>query len=136
MRQLLVEITSQSIEFFSLAKIFGCDSLIEFDREGSIVRPARFIGAKMARALRLPWCLGIAHVGIVGRIGSGRLGCFGCGIGHVLGGHVRVLHAHPLHLVGIGGFALFTRLLLAAIFLALVFFLLGIVTAILAHLER
>ena len=66
----------------------------------------------------------------------GRLHRFGGGIGHVLGGHLSVLHAHSLHLIGIGGFAVLAGFLLAAILLALVFLLLGIVAAILAHFER
>src|SRR5262249_27361083 len=131
MRQLLVEITSQSVELFDLTKIFGRNRFIEFDRESTIVRPARLIGAKMARALGLARSLRIAHVGIVGHVCSRRFRRFGGGVRHVLGGQLRVLHAHSLHLVRVGGLALLPGLLLAAVFLAFVFVLFRIVAAIL-----
>src|SRR4029078_2234035 len=73
----------------------------------------------------------------VGRhVGSRRLGGFGGGIGHILGRHLGVFHAHALHFVGIGGLAILARVLLAGVLRAFPRLALGIVAAILAHLER
>src|SRR6478672_12518159 len=89
----------------------------------------------MAGPLRFAGCFGIAHIGVIGHVGGGRVDGFGGSIGHILGGDVRVLHAHTLHVVGIGGVTVFAGLLLATIFLAFVFFVLGVVAAVLAHFE-
>jgi len=53
MRQLLVEITAQPLEFFRFAQVLGRDGLVELRREGAIVRPARLVGAELTRPLRL-----------------------------------------------------------------------------------
>ena len=135
MRELLVEIAAQPVELFCLAQVFSGNRLVEFGGEGPIVRSARFVRAKMARSLRLAGRFGITHVGVIGHIGSRRLDRFGRGIGHVLGGHLRVLHAHALHFVGIGGIAIFAGLLLAAILLAFVLLVLRVAAAVLAHFE-
>src|SRR5262245_66376115 len=82
----------------------------------------------MARALRLSGSLRVTKVGVVRGIGSRSLHRLGGGVGHILGGQLRVLHAHPLHLIGIGGFAVLAGLLFAAILLAFVLFL-GVVAA-------
>ena len=89
----------------------------------------------MARPLRFARCFGVAHVGVIGHVGGRRVDGFGRSIRHILGGHLRVLHAHALHVVGIGGVAVFAGLLLATILLAFVFFVLGVVAAVLAHFE-
>ena len=52
-RQLLVEIAAQAVEFLRLAQILGRDRLVELGGEGAIVRTARLVGAEMARPLRL-----------------------------------------------------------------------------------
>ena len=49
---------------------------------------------------------------------------------------MRVLRAHALHVVAIGGLALLAGLLLAAILLAFLVLVLGIAAAVLAHFER
>ena len=77
------------------------DGLVELGGESAIVRPARLVGAEMARPLRLTRRFRVAHVGVVGHVGGRRFGRFGGGVGHVLGRHLRVFHAHALHLVGI-----------------------------------
>src|SRR6185312_12617666 len=128
------EIAAQAIELFRFAEVFGRDRFVEFGGERAVVGTARLV-TKMTWPLRLARRLRIAHVGVVGHVGGRRLGRFGGGVGHILGRHLRVFHAHALHLVGIGGLAVLAGVLLAAVLLTLVF-VLGVVTAVLAHLER
>ena len=135
-RELLVEIAAQAVELLRLAQLLGRDRLVEFDGEGAIVRAARLVVAEMARPLRLARGFGVAHVGVVGHVGGRRIGSFGGAIGHVLGGHLRVLRAHALHVVAVGGVAVLAGILLAALVLAFVVFLLGIAAAVVAHFER
>ena len=124
LRELLVEIAAQAVELLRLAQVLGGDGLVELDGEGAIVGTARLVVAELARPLRLARRLGVAHVGVVGHVGGRRVGGLGRGVGHVLGGHLRVLHAHALHLVGVGGLAVLAGILLAAVLLALLVFLL------------
>src|SRR4029434_839321 len=93
-RELLVEIASKAIQLFRLAEILGCDNLVELRGKSAVVRPARFVGAKMARALRLSGSLRVTKVGVVRGIGSRSLHRLGGGVGHILGRQLRVLPAH------------------------------------------
>lgn len=45
MRELLVEIGAQPLQFVVVAEVFGRDHLVEFRRKGMIFRPARLVGA-------------------------------------------------------------------------------------------
>src|SRR4030095_11599279 len=78
--------------------------------------------------------LRVTKVGVVGGISARSLDRVGGSVGHILRGHLRVFHAHPLHFIGVRGVAVLAGLLLAAIILAFVFFL-GVVAAVLAHFE-
>src|SRR5471032_975530 len=118
MRQLLVEITAQAVELFGLAKLLGRNRLVEFRREGAIIRPARLVGAELAPPLRLARRFGIAHVGVVGHVGARRIDGFGGGIGHVIGRDLAVFGAAALHIVAIGGIAILAGFLLALILFA------------------
>ena len=76
-----------------------------------------------------------AHLGIVGHIGGRSVHRLLRGLGGV-GGGLRILHGHLLHVLGVGGLALFAGLVLAAVliaFLALLLFVGG--AAVLAHVE-
>src|ERR1700690_110680 len=48
----------------------------------------RLVGADMPRPRRLARGFGIDHVGVVRPVGGWRMGGFGGGTGHVLGGHL------------------------------------------------
>src|SRR6185437_4081900 len=85
--------------------------------------------------LRLARRLGVAHVAVFRHLGGRGVGGFRGGIGHVLGGGLRVLHARALHLLGFGGFALLTLILLALLVLA-VLLVFGVGGTVLAHFER
>ncbi len=97
--ELLVEIAAQAVELFRLAQFLGRDGLVELGGEGAIIRPARLVGAELARPLRLARGFGVAHIGVVGHVGGRRIDGFGGGIGHVLGRHLAVFHAGALHVV-------------------------------------
>ena len=134
--ELFVEIAPEAIQFLRLAQILGGDSLVEFGREGAIVRPARLVIAELARTLRLTRRFGVAHVRVIGHVGGRRLGGFGGAIGHVLGRHLRVLRRHALLLIRVGGVAVLARFLFLLLFVLAFVFVLGFARAVFAHFER
>ena len=72
MRQLLVEIAAQAVEFLRLAQLLGGHDLVEPDGERPVVRPARLVLAGCAAATARP-AFPIAHLGVVGHVGRGRV---------------------------------------------------------------
>jgi hypothetical protein len=135
MRELLVEIAAQPIEFFRLAQVLGGNRLVVFGDEGPIVRPARLVLAVAARTTRFGGRLGVAHLGVIRHLGGERLGRFGCGIGHVLARHIGFIHPR-LRVLGVGALPVLAGLFLAAVLLSLVAFLLvRFGAAVLAHVE-
>ncbi len=78
----------------------------------------------------------IAHFGIVGHVGGRRVDGFGGAFRHVLGRGLGLLQAHALAVGGFRGLAVGAGFVAAALFVALVAFLLvGVAVAILAHVE-
>ena len=137
MRELLVEIAAQAIEFFRLAQILGRDLLVELADEGMIFRPAIF-GARPARPPGLGGRFGIAHIGVIGHLGRWRIERLGGGVLRLVARTLGLFETHALQFVGVGGFALLAGFVLTALLFALVAFLLvfGIGIAVLAHVER
>ena len=116
MRELLVEIAAQAVEFLRLAQFLGRDGLVELGREGAIVRPARLVARRTGAAAaarpafrhrpcrcRRP-CRRSAHRPLRRRLS-----------GMSSADTSRVLRAHALHVVAVGGVAVLAGILLAAI---------------------
>src|SRR5581483_118103 len=117
--------------------ILRSDDLVELVDEGTIFGTSRLVAPVVARTPGLARCLGVAHLAVVGHVGSRGVGRFRSAVGHLFGRGFRLLDAHALHLFGIAGFALFSGLLLAPLLFAVVFLVVvGIARAVLAHLQR
>src|SRR6185312_11595110 len=101
-----------------------------------IIGPARLVGAELARPLRLAGRLGVAHLAVFRHVGGRRFRGFGGVLRQVFGRGLALLHAGLLHVVGVGRLALLPLFLLAALLLAFVLLLLGLGSAVLAHVER
>ena len=102
-----------------------------------IFRPAIFVLAA-ARTPGLGGRFGIAHVGVVGHFGRGRVERLGGGVLRLVARAFGFFQTHALHFVGIGALALFAGILLPALLVAVLafFVVLGIGVAVLAHVER
>src|SRR6266852_6924640 len=137
MGELLVEISTQALELLGLAQIFGRNDLVEPGDERFIVGTARFVFATLARSPRLGGVFRIAHFGIVGHICGRRVGCLGGAVGKILGRGIRLLEAHALAVLGLGGFTVLALLVLAPVLIVFVaVFLVFLVATVVAHVER
>src|SRR6267142_2968572 len=102
MRELLVEITAQALQFVMIAKILGRDDLIEFRRESVIFRPAGFVDATRIRPRRLAWRLIVAEFAVIESVAGRGLRAFHRALRHFVGGGLGLGGAHLLRGVGIG----------------------------------
>lgn len=102
MRELLVEIAAQALQFVVLAEIFRRHDLVEFRRKGMIFRPARLVAAAAGRAMGLARRFVLAHLVVVKRIAGGRLRALHGVFRHLLGGGLRLVGAHLLRRLGVG----------------------------------
>ena len=134
-RELLVEIAAQPVEFLGIAEIFRADDLVEFGRKGLVVGTARLV-AIVPRPPRLGGGFRIAHFGVVGHVGGRRVDGFSRAFRHVLGRGFGLFQAHALAVGGFGRFAVGAGFVAAAFLVTLVALLLvGVAVAILAHVE-
>ena len=136
MRELLVEIAAQPLQFVMVAEIFGRDHLVEFRREGVIFRPARFVGAARIRPRRLARRLVVAEFAVVERIGGGGLRAFHRAFRHFVGGGLGLVGAHFLRGVAVGRALGAGLVVLAVAIFVLVLVVVGIGIAVVAEFER
>ena len=138
MRELLVEIAAQPVEFFRLAQILGRDLLVELGDEGRVFRAAIFVVAGAARTPRLAGRLGIAHIRIVGHVRGLRIDRFGTRVLRILSRAFGLLGLHALHVGGVGRLSVLAGIVLTAVVLALfgILVLVRLLAALLAHVER
>src|SRR5258707_583808 len=130
-RELLVQIAAQPFELLWFAQVLGRNGLVVFCDEAAIVRPARLVLAMSARAPRLGRSLGITHFGVVGHLRGERLGRLS-----VLARNVGLIDP-SLRVLGVGTLPVFPGFFLATVLFSLLAFLLvGLGTAVLAHVER
>jgi hypothetical protein len=135
-RELLVQVAAQPFELLWFAQVLGRNGLVVFCDKAAIVRPARLVLAMSARAPRLGRSLGITHFGIVGHLRGERLGRLSRGIGCVLARNVGLIDP-SLRVLGVGTLPVFPGFFLATVLFSLLAFLLvGLGTAVLAHVER
>src|SRR3954454_12067587 len=136
MRELLVEIAAQPIQLLRLAEILGRNRLVELSDVGVILGSARLVLPVRARPPWLVRGLRVAHVGVLGHVGGGRVSRLARAVGQFVGGDFHLLHAHPVGVLGFLGLALLALALLVVAFALILALVVGVARALIAHLER
>ncbi len=136
MRQLLVEIAAQALQFVMVAKILGRDHFVEFRREGVIFRPARFVGATGIRPRRLARGFVVAEFAIVESVRRGSLRALHRAFRHLFRGGLRLIGAHFLRRVAVRRTLRPGLVVLAVAIVVLVLVVVGLGVAIVAKLKR
>ena len=94
MRQLLVEITAQSFEFFGVAKIFGRNGFVEARSESVIFRAPRLIVVARLRTGRFAGRIVVAKFAVIDAVAGLRLRAIHGRVGHFVRGSFGLFGAH------------------------------------------
>src|SRR3954470_3360496 len=136
MRELLVEIASQPIQLLGLAQVLGRNRLVALPDVGVLLGSARLVLTLGARAPRLIGGLRVAHVGVLGHVGGGRVGRLARAVRQFVGRDFHFLHAHAVGVLGLLGLALLALAFLVVAFALIVALVVGVARALIAHFKR
>src|ERR1700741_1901666 len=119
-----------------VAEVLGCSDLVEFRREGMILRPARLVPAARIRPHRFARRLVVAELAVVEGVAGGGLRAFHRAFGHFVGGRIRLVGTHLLRGIGVGRALSAGLVVLAVLIIVLIVVFVAVGSALIAKLER